>query len=102
MDWVTDQKAIDTLIALGELRPGDEVRIVGGAKYRLSDLEDGSVVVIRDDPDGYVGETNVIDNAEWGADVCVARFIHPDFGAGAFVLCRKNIAAWRRPGARKE
>ena len=104
MDWVTDQNVIDVLVALKALRPGDEVKIVGGAKYRLPDLEDGCVLVLRDDPDGYVGKTDVVDNVEWSGDVCVARFHHPDRGcnSGTWVICRKNIAAWRRPGVPKE
>lgn len=100
MGWVTDPDAIDTLIALKELRPGDEVVITGGANYRLLDL-DGRAVVIRDDPDGYVGRVNAIHSGAWCREVCAARFIHPDKIDGIWVLCRKNIAAWRRPSELK-
>jgi hypothetical protein len=101
MDWVTDPKAIDSIIVIGELRPGDEVIITGGANYRLNDLND-QVVTIKADAEKYVGKYNAIDAAPWSTEQVVAQIIHPQSNGGIFIICRKNIAAWRRPSARKE
>lgn len=86
--WITDPKAIDTIVALGELREGDEVILqharssgfpseCNGRMFRVAptDKEIGSGYRYSDHP--TVAELD----GEYGGWVIVAR----------------NIKAWRRP-----
>ena len=90
--WVTDQDAIDTIVALKQLRPGDQVRIINGDKYCLGHY-DGKVVTITGHT-RFLGEKGLFPGYEWGNEPAVAQFEEN------WILCRGNIGAWRRPKKR--
>lgn len=98
--WVTEPDAIDTIVAMKELRPGDEVRIHDPYNnYHLQCMH-GQIQRIREAERDLVGKRNAItEAAPWSSEVCVAQL---DIKGGTWVVCRKNIAAWRRPGALKK
>lgn len=98
MDWVTDQKAIDVIVKLKGLCPGDQVRITGAAKYGLPDDWDGRIRdVVPGDLEGLNERTRMLDYVTWRDEPPVAC-VHEDI----WIICRKNIAAWRRPRVLKE
>lgn len=84
-EWVTDPRAIDTIVALG-LMPGDQVRI-NGSVFNLRS-RDGEVVTITAHRN-HVGEESFPEG--FPGLITVAQF------DSNWILCRENIAAWRRP-----
>lgn len=95
--WITDSGAIDTLVALKELKLGDEIQIHDPENnYRLVCYH-GKVVRVIEDNNGFVGQRKAISDCPWADEICVAQFDPPDGDGGTWVVCRKNIAAWRRP-----
>ena len=84
-EWVTDQRAIDTIVVLG-LMPGDQVRI-NGKVFNLSSRH-GEVVTITEHRN-HVGKESFPD--DYPGIITVAQFDKN------WILCRENIGAWRRP-----
>lgn len=96
MDWVTDPKAIDVIVELKELRQGDEVLIVGAEHYGLPLDWEGTWLKVSDGEVAGLKEEYATTRL-WGKEppvTCVDDTL--------WIICRKNIAAWRRPGAHKE
>lgn len=88
--FIYDQALIDTIIAMKELRPGDQVVMGPDPEHDTAADEEyllGQVLVI--DANGYV------DTPPWlvGADLLGA----PNKKEYGTYLTRKNIIAWRRP-----
>ena len=82
-DWVTDPQAIETLLGLKELRPGDEVKLgLLRAKPALATI--GEVI------EGGIAITVV--NGRPGSVNFEGRW-----GSRALMPLKKRIIAWRRP-----
>lgn len=88
--WVIDQRAIDTVVALSGIQPGDEIQIVNAVGYNISDVFEGKVVVVIEEEGYKVGTPSQSNCAYAGAPVAF-HF------TGSWVGCRENIGAWRRP-----
>jgi hypothetical protein len=99
--WVTEPGAIDTLIALKEMKVGDEVRLQRVEDYGLaSRYRDGQTVVVIDDSRLIGVKLSAINDEHRDRALFhqpVIAHIHEQW-----VICRENIAAWRRPGALKK
>ena len=98
--WITEPGAIDTLVALQGILPGDEIRIKDAGAYNIDCRHEGVVgLVLAPGPTGHqVGEPSQ-GGCKYARHKVAARV---RVGSGDWVVCRKNIAAWRRPGALKK
>ena len=96
MRWVRNQKAIDTIVALKMIQPGDEIF------YRkpktgtgISNLRDRYVYAVRQpkaDEDRIGEEANW-----WGESEVILGILDNKKQTNGHYFTRTNIRAWRRP-----
>lgn len=96
--WVTDPDAIDTIIALDGLKPGDELRL--NSLVEDIDLDayeyEGNVVVVANAGDRASKHSSIYGPDRHGKQVDEHIVCTTQCNA---VLTRHVIAAWRRPHA---
>lgn len=94
-EWVTDPDAIRTLVQLGGLQVGDEVRLTKAHNIFIPDLAEDKVQKIT-----QVFASNEFDHLWRHAKNGAATTRKPLIArieCGACVIALENIAAWRRP-----
>lgn len=90
-DWLTDPKALDTICALRGFLPGDEVMVQGGRGGEYIGVYKsltGKVFTVFEDYGNQIGTRY---SGLLGTEIVAVC------ESGSWVLCRRNIKAWRRP-----
>lgn len=92
MDWITDPKVIDVIVALKGLRNGDEIIWRKTTPDHHKEFNSGQIYILSEMNDPYNNE--MFGNPTWwmdeDRDVVVGVTTGHYFG-------RNNIKAWRRP-----
>lgn len=90
--WVTDPKVLDTICALKGMLPGDEVLLQGGVADKWIGVHTSftdTVFTVCEDAHRQLG-TRYLEHDPSTEIVAVCESTN-------WVLCRRNIKAWRRP-----
>lgn len=82
MDWVTDPQAIEILFGLGEIRPGDEVKL-GPLPDKPAPTTIGKAIL--------TGAAVTVDRVELGDS------FRGEFSGLRIRPLKRRIIAWRRP-----
>lgn len=93
--WIVDPAAIDSIVALGEIRPGDEVKVRSMETVNVSGIRNGKKFKVVQSIGDRVGKTPY--NDEPGNPLIAAAIKTKKHSRGYWYITRENIMAWRRP-----